>query len=197
MPSKSAKQAHLMAAVAHNPAFAKKVGIPQSVGKDFNKADKGKKFREGGTMKASTLFKGKETYGEELKEAKAIKSGKITPEQYARGEKMEDAKKPKKMAAGGSTGRPYQYPDSTPVDEPTTKVKAKPAVKASPVKYPKDVPVDEPVKYARGGGIESRGKTKGTIVKMATGGFVRAADGVAQRGKTKAKQVTMKRGGMC
>ena len=40
-----------MAAVANNPAFAKKVGIPQSVGMDFNKADKGKKFKEGGTMK--------------------------------------------------------------------------------------------------------------------------------------------------
>jgi len=51
MPSKSAKQAHLMAAVAHNPAFAKKVGIPVSVGKDFNQADKGRKFKEGGVMK--------------------------------------------------------------------------------------------------------------------------------------------------
>jgi len=37
-----------MAAVAHNPQFAKKVGIPQSVGKDFNAADKGKKFSKGG-----------------------------------------------------------------------------------------------------------------------------------------------------
>ena len=42
MPSVSKKQHNLMAAVAHNPAFAKKVGIPQSVGIDFNKADKGK-----------------------------------------------------------------------------------------------------------------------------------------------------------
>jgi len=40
-----------MAAIAHNPAFAKKVGIPQSVGKEFNTADKGKKFSKGGTMK--------------------------------------------------------------------------------------------------------------------------------------------------
>lgn len=40
-----------MAAVANNPAFAKKVGIPQSVGREFNKADKGKTFKEGGTMK--------------------------------------------------------------------------------------------------------------------------------------------------
>ena len=48
MPSTSKKQANLMAAVAHNPSFAKKVGIPQSVGMDFNKADKGKKFKGGG-----------------------------------------------------------------------------------------------------------------------------------------------------
>ena len=37
-----------MAAIAHSPAFAKKVGIPQSVGKEFNAADKGKKFGTGG-----------------------------------------------------------------------------------------------------------------------------------------------------
>ena len=37
-----------MEAVAHNPSFAKKVGIPQSVGKDFAKADKGEKFKGGG-----------------------------------------------------------------------------------------------------------------------------------------------------
>jgi hypothetical protein len=41
MPSTSAKQARFMAAVAHNPAFAKKVGVPESVGRDFNKADAG------------------------------------------------------------------------------------------------------------------------------------------------------------
>jgi hypothetical protein len=51
MPSTSKKQHNFMAAIAHNPAFAKKVGIPQSVGKEFNEADKGKKFKEGGTMK--------------------------------------------------------------------------------------------------------------------------------------------------
>lgn len=40
MPSKSAKQHRLMQAVAHNPVFAKKVGIPVSVGKEFTAADK-------------------------------------------------------------------------------------------------------------------------------------------------------------
>ena len=42
MPSKTPKQARTMAAAAHNPAFAKKVGIPQKVAKEFNKADAGK-----------------------------------------------------------------------------------------------------------------------------------------------------------
>jgi hypothetical protein len=41
MPSKSPKQARMMAAAAHNPAFAKKVGIPQSVAMEFNQADAG------------------------------------------------------------------------------------------------------------------------------------------------------------
>lgn len=41
MPSKTPKQARTMAAAAHNPQFAKKVGIPQKVAKDFNQADKG------------------------------------------------------------------------------------------------------------------------------------------------------------
>lgn len=43
-------------------------------------------------------------------------------------------------------------------------------------------------KYAKGGGVESHGKTKGTMIRMASGGMVGArADGVAQRGKTKCK----------
>jgi hypothetical protein len=51
MPAVSKKQKRLMDAAAHNPAFAKKVGIPQSVAMDFSKASKGRKFREGGEMK--------------------------------------------------------------------------------------------------------------------------------------------------
>jgi len=39
-----------MEAVAHNPAFAKKAGVPQSVGKDFSNADKGRKFSKGGEI---------------------------------------------------------------------------------------------------------------------------------------------------
>jgi len=39
-----------MEAVAHNPSFAKKAGVPQSVGQDFSNADKGKFFKRGGDM---------------------------------------------------------------------------------------------------------------------------------------------------
>jgi hypothetical protein len=110
MPSKSASQHRFMEAVAHNPAFAKKVGIPQSVGQDFSNADKGRKFSKGGDTMATKgmgLFKGKETYKEELAEGKAIKSGKISPEQYAKGEESEKKMKKggmAKFAKGGFTG---------------------------------------------------------------------------------------------
>ena len=55
MPSKSKAQHNFMAAVANNPSFAKKVGVPQSVGKDFNDADKGKTFKQGGNMKKMNM----------------------------------------------------------------------------------------------------------------------------------------------
>ena len=50
MPSVSKKQHNLMEAVAHSKSFAKKVGIKQSVGKDFAAADKGKTFKKGGPV---------------------------------------------------------------------------------------------------------------------------------------------------
>jgi len=46
MPSSSPAQARMMAAAAHDPKFAKKVGVPVSVARDFNQADKGKKLAE-------------------------------------------------------------------------------------------------------------------------------------------------------
>jgi len=57
MPSSSKKQHDFMNAIAHNKAFAKKVGVPQSVGQDFSKADKGKTFKEGGIMKPVDMKK--------------------------------------------------------------------------------------------------------------------------------------------
>jgi hypothetical protein len=129
MPAVSAKQKKFMDAVAHNPKFAKASGVPASVGKDFSEASKGMKFgkgsstsradlqkvnktktlhgnmsvMKGGGMATKKLFGGKESFKEELNEAKAIKSGKITPQQYARGEKSEGVHGMKKMANGGIT----------------------------------------------------------------------------------------------
>jgi hypothetical protein len=47
-----------MAAIANSPSFAKKVGVPQSVGKDFTTADKGRKFSKGGDTMASKMNPG-------------------------------------------------------------------------------------------------------------------------------------------
>jgi hypothetical protein len=69
MPSTSKKQHNFMEAVAHNPAFAKKAGVPMSVGKDFSSADKGRKFSKGGTMAKSDM---KEDMAMDLKQDKAM-----------------------------------------------------------------------------------------------------------------------------
>jgi hypothetical protein len=58
MPSTSKKQHNFMAAIAHSPSFAKKVGVPQSVGKEFNNADKGKSFKKGGDTMAGKMNPG-------------------------------------------------------------------------------------------------------------------------------------------
>ena len=60
MPSKTQAQHNLMAMVANDPAAAKRVGIPQKVGKEFMQADKGRKFNQGGDMKESKAMMGKE-----------------------------------------------------------------------------------------------------------------------------------------
>jgi len=51
MPTKSPAQHKLMDAVAHNPKFAKKVGIPTKVGKEFVRADK--RMADGGKVNAA------------------------------------------------------------------------------------------------------------------------------------------------
>lgn len=60
MPSVSKKQHNLMAMVANDPKAAKRLGIPQSVGRDYVKADKGRKFGSGGSMKESKMMMKKE-----------------------------------------------------------------------------------------------------------------------------------------
>ena len=112
MPSTSKKQHNFMAAIAHNPAFAKKVGIPQSVGKDFDEADKGKKFGSGGRTRpdAQKVNKPKTEHG---KSAFFNKGGdtmaKMNPGFMAMIAKKKAGAKAempmKKMAGGGSASK--------------------------------------------------------------------------------------------
>ena len=78
MPSKSKKQHNFMAAVANNPAFAKKAGVPQSVGKDFSNADKGKTFKQGGDM-ASKMNPGFMAMMAKKKESKPLGKPTMKP----------------------------------------------------------------------------------------------------------------------
>jgi hypothetical protein len=114
MPSVSKKQHNFMAAVANNPKFAKKVGIPRSVGEEFLTADKGKKFKEGGTMKHSDIKKDmpmmKKVAGEAVKghekKLHGMKSGGMAVKKMARGGGCEIKGKTKgtmiKMKKGGA-----------------------------------------------------------------------------------------------
>lgn len=86
-----------MEAVSRNPAFAKKVGVPQSVGREFVKADKGRKFAEGGEMKDSKAMVKKEV-------AFMKKKGAPKPmikHEMAEMKGMKHGGNVKKMAAGG------------------------------------------------------------------------------------------------
>jgi hypothetical protein len=131
MPSSSKKQHNFMAAVAKNPAFAKKAGVPQSVGQDFLNADKGRKFAGGGEMKESKNMMKKEV---------AFMKKKGAPKSMVKHEMAEMGMKKggtAKYANGGMT---------------TAKMGA--VRTAAPSRD----------------GIASKGKTKGTMVKMAYGG---------------------------
>jgi hypothetical protein len=57
MPAKSPAQKRLMDAAAHNPAFAKKVGVPVKVAKEFSKASKGETFKRGGEVATTKMGK--------------------------------------------------------------------------------------------------------------------------------------------
>ena len=128
MPSVSRKQHNFMAAVAKNPAFAKKAGVPSSVGQEFLNADKGRKFAKGGDMKESKAMMKKEVGF--MKKAGAPKSMIKHEEAEMKGMKKGGMAK---YANGG-----------------ITKAKMGAVRTAAPSKD----------------GIASKGKTKGTMVKM-------------------------------
>ena len=120
MPSKSKAQHNLMEGVAHNAAFAKKVGIPQSVGRDFAEADKGKKFSKGGAdtqPKRQSINQPKTNHGEQalFKQGGTMATKKMNPfakfEASAKDKAMDKKEMMgmkkggmKKMAAGGLSG---------------------------------------------------------------------------------------------
>jgi hypothetical protein len=139
MPSQSKKQHNLMAMVAHDPSAAKRLGIPQSVGKDYVAADKGRKFNKGGNvkkeMKAAGIFAKageKKLAAHERREA----AGK---------EKDTPAIAKKEMSVLRKAKAPKDVMDYERKEHAEMGMK-----KGGKVK-----------KYARGGGIESRGKTRG------------------------------------
>jgi hypothetical protein len=133
MPSVSKKQHNFMAAVANNPKFAKKAGVSSSVGKEFLTADKGKTFKEGGTMKKSNPF-------------------------------MEMIAKKKEAAKGKGHS-------DVAKDKPMMKKVAGEAVKGHEKRlHGMKSGGAAATKMARGGGIETKGKTKGKMIKMTKGG---------------------------
>ena len=87
MPSTTPKQKQFMAAVANNPSFAKKVGVPQAVGKDFARADKAKGFSKQAKINRPNTAHGKldmpfhsvksNAKGGEMKESKAMMKKEI------------------------------------------------------------------------------------------------------------------------
>ena len=108
MPSTSKKQHNFMAAIAHSPSFAKKVGVPQSVGKDFSTADKGKTFKRGGDMATKKMnpFAKFEKSGKDVEIKGKGKEGSKKEEAFDKTQMMGGMKKGggvKKMAAGGYT----------------------------------------------------------------------------------------------
>lgn len=86
MPAKSAKQKKLMDAAAHNPEFAKKVGIPTKVAKKFSRTSKGMDFKDGGVSRvgrAVTPNRRDPDIGKMIKEVKVQKDPTIS--EYACG----------------------------------------------------------------------------------------------------------------
>ena len=148
MHSSSSKQHKFMEAIAHNSAFAKKVGIPQSVGKDFSAADKGKKFGSGGVARPDVqkVNKPKTDHGKMAlfnKGGDTMATKGVNP--FAKFEKSGKDKEMKGMKEGSKADMALD--------------KKQMAMKKGGM-----------TKMAKGGGIETKGKTKGTMVKMAKGG---------------------------
>jgi hypothetical protein len=141
-----------MAAVANNPKFAKKAGVPQSVGKDFADADKGKKFGKGDSTRADvqSVNQPKTNHGSMA----LFKQGGDTMASKMNAGFMAMIAKKK---AGAKSEMPSKM--GKPVMKKGMDV-AKDGMKMA----------KGGMAYAKGGGIESKGKTKGKIITMKMGG---------------------------
>jgi hypothetical protein len=135
-----------MAAVANNPAFAKKAGVPQSVGKEFNEADKGRKFSKGGDMKKMNMG-GYADGGMPM----VNKGGKMVPSFAADGKG--------KMAKGGIATSLKAHAAAPASKAHGMKKGGMAASKMGAVKTGKTPD-----------GIATKGKTKGTMIAMRNGG---------------------------
>ena len=187
MPSVSKKQHNLMALVANNPKAAKRLGIPRSVGEEFMKADKGKKFKEGGALKEvdssenpglsklPTEVRNKMGYmkkgGMAKKYAKGGCATKSDAKMIAKKEVKGHESSMHKMKKGGMA---KGYAKGGIIEKGTgEKYKSKAAMMKHEKKETKAEEMKEHGmkkggmcggKYARGGGIEKKGKTKGRII---------------------------------
>jgi hypothetical protein len=153
VPSVSKKQHNFMAAVAKSPKFAKKVGVPQSVGEEFLTADKGKKFRQGGATMMNKMMLGNKIRNEkdEMKRVGAKARDAMDEMKRVRGEEMVDKAKMMGMKKGGMA---------------ECKSEAKKEVKA----HEKRMHGMAKGGVTRADGCVMKGHTKGTMVKMYGGG---------------------------
>jgi hypothetical protein len=160
MPSTSKKQHNFMEAVAHNPSFAKKAGVPQSVGKDFSEADKGRKFFKGGDMKKMNMG-GYADGGMTM----VNKGGKMVPNFAADGKG--------KMAKGGMAHKDVKM-DKGMMQKAVNKHEGRLHKGAEMTKLSKGGMAPSKMGSVKSSssrdGIASKGKTKGTMIKMNKGG---------------------------
>ena len=135
MPAKSEAQKKLMDAAAHNPAFAKKVGIPSKVAKDFSEASIGMKFKKGGATS--------QPLRQSVNQSKTNHGGESLFSKGGKAMDKADIKQDKAIVK-----KAFKMHDKQSHEGKKTDL----------------------TKLARGGGIEKKGKTKGTMVKMCGGG---------------------------
>ena len=194
MPSVSKKQHNLMEAVAHNPAFAKKVGISQSVGKDFAAADKGKKFKGGGMAKdmESKAEMRKEEAADKKQDVAMIKKAfkEHDAQEHKGGKGTKISLKKGGMAMKEKMGPSNMSQDVEAGSNKLTKF-GQSAVQKRGMTKGKNLGDSGPTIGMMGGaGMKSGGMCGGgkTMKKMSSGGSASSrADGIASKGKTKGK----------